>query len=146
MKIQANDINKLVCPQIGCNKQVSMQELTTLFQDSEPQVLDKLQVFVKKQRQEGDPLNRWCTKPGCTGSMRGESLDAKMVVCPICATKVCFQCRDDWHDDLSCEESMNKKLEGWVTTHGGVRFCPVCKTKVEKNDGCNHMTCIICTY
>jgi len=50
MKIQANDINKLVCPQIGCNKQVSMQELTTLFQDSEPQILEKLQVYVKKQQ------------------------------------------------------------------------------------------------
>ena len=41
---------------------------------------------------------------------------------------------------------MNEKLEGWVTEHGGVRFCPVCRAKVEKNEGCNHMTCIICKY
>jgi hypothetical protein len=41
---------------------------------------------------------------------------------------------------------MNDKLEGWVNNHGGVRFCPVCRTKVEKNEGCNHMTCIICRY
>jgi len=25
-------------------------------------------------------------------------------------------------------------------------FCPKCKTKVEKVDGCNHMICIICNY
>lgn len=41
---------------------------------------------------------------------------------------------------------MNQKLEGWVNQHGGVRFCPVCRAKVEKNEGCNHMTCIICKY
>lgn len=41
---------------------------------------------------------------------------------------------------------MDNKLEGWVTEHGGVSFCPACRTKVEKNEGCNHMTCIYCKY
>ena len=89
---------------------------------------------------------RWCTKPGCPGSMRGESLDTKKVTCPDCRTEVCFQCRDEWHGSRSCEDNMSRKLEGWVNQHGGVRFCPVCKTKVEKNEGCNHMHCIICNY
>lgn len=89
---------------------------------------------------------RWCTKPGCSGSMRGENLDVKKVTCPVCSTEVCFQCRDEWHGRKSCESNMNHKLEGFVQAHGGIRFCPVCKTKVERTEGCNHMTCIICGY
>ena len=77
--------------------------------------------------------------------MRGDSLETKVVICALCLTQVCFQCRDEKHEG-TCEENMNNKLEGWVQEHGGVRFCPVCKTKVEKNEGCNHMTCIICKY
>jgi len=98
------------------------------------------------QQLDGDPLHRWCTKPGCKGSMRAAFLDTKQVVCPICGTKVCFQCRDEWHAWLTCEENLDKKLEGWATAHG-VRFCPVCKTKIEKIDeGCNAMKCMVCTY
>lgn len=41
---------------------------------------------------------------------------------------------------------MEEKLEGWAKEKGGVKFCPVCKTKIEKNEGCNHMTCIVCSY
>jgi hypothetical protein len=123
-----------------------MSELTKLFEEKEPETLQKLRDLVKKHEQEADPLVRWCTKPGCPGLMRGESLDAKKVVCPKCSTEVCFQCRDEWHGRTSCEQNMNSKLEGWADQHGGVRFCPVCRTKVEKNEGCNHMTCIICRY
>ena len=123
-----------------------MQELSKLFETVEPETLQKLRDLIAKHEKEADPLVRWCTKAGCQGSMRGESLDAKKVVCPVCSTEVCFQCRDEWHGRTSCEQNMNNKLEGWVHTHGGVRFCPVCRTKVEKNEGCNHMTCIICRY
>jgi len=121
-----------------------MAELKVLFQDEKDQ-LDKLKEIIAKQEKEADPLMRWCTKPGCSGSMRADDLEAVRVSCPICATQVCFQCRDEWHSG-TCEDNMKTKLEGWVSQHGGVRFCPVCKTKVEKNEGCNHMTCIICKY
>ena len=27
-----------------------------------------------------------------------------------------------------------------------VSFCPMCRTRIEKNRGCNHMTCGFCKY
>jgi hypothetical protein len=41
---------------------------------------------------------------------------------------------------------MEDKLEGWAAATGGVKFCPVCRSKIEKNEGCNHMTCLVCKY
>lgn len=145
IKIKNNDVDKLMCLQNECGAKVNVLELSKLF-EQEPETLKKLRDFIEKQSKEGDPLMRWCTKPGCSGLMKGETLDSKKVTCPVCSTEVCFQCRDEWHGSVSCEANMDSKLEGWVDKHGGVRFCPVCKTKVEKNEGCNHMTCIICSY
>ena len=27
-----------------------------------------------------------------------------------------------------------------------ITFCPMCRTKIEKVSGCNHMTCLFCSY
>ena len=42
---------------------------------------------------------------------------------------------------------MSKQLEGWVSENkDNVSFCPMCRTRIEKNAGCNHMTCGFCQY
>ena len=66
-------------------------------------LLDKLERFRVKKKEESDFLMRWCTKPGCKGSMRGDSVDTERVTCPECHTVVCFKCKDEWHEGLSCE-------------------------------------------
>ena len=42
---------------------------------------------------------------------------------------------------------MQDQLKGWLDENAGnVSMCPFCKTRIEKNQGCNHMTCAICGY
>ena len=90
---------------------------------------------------------RWCPKIDCGEHMRAQNADALQVVCPKCSTKVCFKCRDEWHGELSCEEAMKKQLQGWAEENkDNVSFCPMCRTKIEKNKGCNHMTCYFCNF
>ena len=42
---------------------------------------------------------------------------------------------------------MKDQLQGWAEENkDNVSFCPTCRTKIEKNGGCNHMTCFSCKY
>ena len=42
---------------------------------------------------------------------------------------------------------MNRQLGKWVEENkDNVSFCPLCRTRIEKNKGCNHMTCGFCKY
>ena len=42
---------------------------------------------------------------------------------------------------------MKDQLQGWAEENKDkVSFCPMCRTKIEKNAGCNHMTCYLCGY
>ena len=65
--------------------------------------------------------------------------------CPLCDTFVCFSCREEWHDEPSCEAAFIKKL-GIQDQSKRISFCPMCKLKIQKNEGCNHMTCGVCKY
>ena len=42
---------------------------------------------------------------------------------------------------------MKDQLQGWADENkDNVSFCPTCRTRIEKNMGCNHMTCGFCKY
>ena len=42
---------------------------------------------------------------------------------------------------------MTKQLQGWAEANkDNVSLCPMCKTRIEKSGGCNHMTCGMCNY
>ena len=79
--------------------------------------------------------------------MRADSNETEKLQCPACKTWACFRCRDVWHEDVSCKDAMNSQLKGWAEENkDNVSMCPMCNTRIEKNKGCNHMTCAFCQY
>lgn len=60
---------------------------------------------------------------------------------------MCFQCKEEYHGWwISCERNLEKKFKSWSDGNLAISFCPKCKTKVEKVEGCNHMTCYLCGF
>lgn len=117
-----------------------------LFSDSKP-LMDKLNRFRKQRELETDPLVRFCVKPGCDGHMKAESISVRKVTCEKCQTVVCFKCREEYHGWwTSCEKNMEKKYKELAKGDINISFCPMCKAKISKNEGCNHMSCVICHY
>ena len=41
---------------------------------------------------------------------------------------------------------MEKRFKGWAKLNKNISFCPLCRTKILKDGGCNQMTCGFCQY
>jgi IBR domain, a half RING-finger domain len=82
--------------------------------------------------------------------------DNRMVRCPACLIASCQFCQKPWtkgvsdHSGLACAayakqyDSCNsdQSFDSWKTKQCRfVQNCPACETVIERNDGCNHMTC-----
>jgi len=72
---------------------------------------------------------------------------------PSCKFTFCFNCKEEWHADTTCEKYQKWKQENskgdssyrdWVRLHA--KPCPGCGNAIEKNGGCNHMTCQKCDH
>ena len=56
---------------------------------------------------------------------------------------MCFDCSIAWHHGLTCAQAIENDYKGYIKNYG-VKFCPHCKVRIEKSDGCNLMNCLKC--
>ena len=72
------------------------------------------------------------------------------VKCLTCGHNFCFLCGDIVHSPASCEQLKRWKtksnddaalLAGWLMKNTKLCPKPGCKERLEKNEGCKHMTC-----
>jgi hypothetical protein len=141
-KINCNQTIDIKCP-TECGEIFPEVEIKKILQRS-PDLYDKYEKFSTMAKLNKDPNVRWCVTPECKGYMIGDKSNNKLV-CGICKNAMCFLCRNAWHDGLQCEDAMNIEFKKYIE-RVEVKECPKCKTKIEKNEGCNHMTCTRCNY
>ena len=95
---------------------------------------------------------KYCATPDCPEiySLESDSGDG-IFRCRSCFVSVCVSCQED-HGGFSCEEwkihrdpeTQERLLDSWAEGNKDVKKCPKCKILIEKNGGCNHMTCPKC--
>lgn len=129
---------KLQCLQHGCPHKITEDELEGVF--------GKQSEFVERKRKltecRKDELNltlRYC--PKCSQKIILTDFRVASFKCTNCEIKICNQCKETDHPGLTCEQNLAQNFKDM-----GIVFCPVCKTMIERNFGCNHMTCKICEY
>lgn len=72
-----------------------------------------------------------------------------MIECPDCLALFCFICGSNWHEPLTCDQvkqfkSFDHESLTWISRN--TKKCPKCKWPIEKNSGCDHMTCRKCNH
>ena len=96
---------------------------------------------------------KYCATPDCPEIYSLESDSGGGIFqCRSCFVSVCVSCGED-HEGFSCEEwkvhrdpeARERLLEGWAEENQNVKKCPKCSILIEKNGGCNHMTCPKCS-
>jgi len=78
-----------------------------------------------------------------SGSCR--NVNGLKVHCPSCEQSSCFDCGSAWHAGQSCRQAEEAGLASWAAGRD-VRRCPRCRSMIEKNAGCKHMTCSNCRF
>ncbi|CAG9313202.1 unnamed protein product [Blepharisma stoltei] len=88
----------------------------------------------------------WCPAPGCNFVVEYENLGVHEIGCK-CGYVFCFACGEEAHRPVTCslvkdwvvKNSAESENITWIIAN--TKQCPRCRNPIEKNQGCNHMTC-----
>ncbi len=138
--IQDGKILDLRCPMQDCEAKFTKEHIQKLCRN------ETYQKYLRFRENIEVNLNkrlRWCPAPNCGRYVECSTQDPH-VVCQ-CGFHMCFKCGEAWHAGYSCEDYFDKLYNKWATT-SLVQRCPSCRIRIEKNAGCNHMTCTFCGF
>ncbi|OEL18291.1 putative E3 ubiquitin-protein ligase ARI7 [Dichanthelium oligosanthes] len=138
----------LRCPDPACSAAV-VRNLVDAVADGEDK--DRYARFALRSYVEDSGGGiRWCPAPGCTRAVEflgsaGDG-DATDVFCD-CRNGFCWSCGEEAHRPVSCgtvrawlaQNISEAETTNWILTN--TKDCPSCRRPIEKNQGCNHMTC-----
>lgn len=144
------------CPEPSCSAVVDQDMIDTfitLEEDKEKYYRYFLRSYVEERRKK----TKWCPSPGCVYAIDfGTRYGTKNydVTC-LCSYEFCWNCSEDAHRPVNCDmvskwiikhrEHINEsKNMSWILAN--TKPCPNCNSHIEKNHGCNHMTCSICNH
>jgi hypothetical protein len=84
----------------------------------------------------------YCPTPDCPQVYRKGPRDA-VLQCPSCLARICPKCHTEYHDGARCEDEGDDLFQQWADSHD-VKNCPGCQAPIQRDEGCNHITCIRC--
>ena len=146
----------IVCPDFQCEILVDDQTILR-FLDGNDFVQHIYQNLILNSYIEHNPRARWCPGKNCGQIIHATSLTsaynyAQLITCGHCQTSFCFHCTQPWHDPIKCHWLLqwNRKLlddsKNLLWIKANTKLCPQCQVPIEKNGGCNHMTCRSCRH
>ncbi|MBV5279711.1 MAG: IBR domain-containing protein, partial [Actinobacteria bacterium] len=77
----------------------------------------------------------------CSGYLLGVA-QMRKAICPVCRLGLCSHCGKKRHSRRTCSEVAHTEMQDSIA----VKACPRCACFIEKNHGCNHMTCQVCVH
>jgi hypothetical protein len=148
----------LTCPHPGCNVRAEVYELESLLDDTTYQ---KYLQFSALESLKKEKTTRWCINKECGMPIVWDET-VPTVICPACKTQFCYSCSKPAHPGKSCSEAAepppsesaisinadpDSSYSEWRRQLGAkVKPCPNCSADIEKNLGCQHMTCSNCRF
>ena len=142
-KVNTNQIERIRCQKKDCETILNNNFIERkLFRDIE--ILEKYKKLQKRRQLILDPNVQLCPYPDCE-SYAKKLNETNYVCCIHNKHKFCFNCLKEWHGKKKCDDSVDKSFNKWRDSYK-VKRCPKCKFFIEKNEGCNHITCTNCNY
>lgn len=135
----------LRCPEPGCKAAVGFDMVGRLATADQR---DKYMKYLYRSYIERNPNRKWCPAPGCDRAVEldGDGCDSYDVDCE-CSHRFCWSCGEERHRPVECKtvvewlkkNSSEAENTNWILDY--TKACPKCGRPIEKNKGCNHMSC-----
>ncbi|KAL8768453.1 MAG: hypothetical protein Q9209_005359 [Squamulea sp. 1 TL-2023] len=154
-KIQAEgEAARIQCPTEGCSRIMDSKSIDLL---ATADLKDRYEILLTRTYVDDLDNLKWCPAPNCEyavecGVKRQELNKIVPVVTCHCTHRFCFGCILSDHQPTPCSlvKMWLKKCEddsetaNWISAN--TKECPKCASTIEKNGGCNHMTCRKCKH
>lgn len=141
----------LPCPdpdKPNCKAFADLDMVESLASDDDKQTYYR---YLHRSYVELSSNRKWCPAPGCDLAVEFDEVgggggEISEVRCD-CSYKLCWNCGEEAHRPVSCTtvakwmEKNSSEADNTVWFMAFTKPCPKCKNKIEKNHGCNHMTC-----
>lgn len=144
----------LRCGSVNCGRTILYQDIVQVCKDSKVEEVRVLQASLQGFLRDNMPHVHPCITPDCQmvyhtnmSKMEGKSTSVK---CPLCKVTICTSCHTTFHEGLSCSvykalAGVESKVRNWMHEDEETRkLCPNCLTGIEKDGGCDHVTCTAC--
>ncbi|KAL2111366.1 hypothetical protein VUR80DRAFT_10212 [Thermomyces stellatus] len=145
---------RIQCPADGCQRIIDSRSLDILVP---PALSDRYRELLNRTYVEDKDILKWCPAPDCENAIecgvKKKDLDkiVPTVTCR-CGHCFCFGCTLADHQPAPCELvkrwlkkcADDSETANWISAN--TKECPKCNSTIEKNGGCNHMTCRKCKY
>ncbi|CAD5206662.1 unnamed protein product [Bursaphelenchus okinawaensis] len=144
VKIQDEGVVLVACPGIKCKRLLAGRMIKKFLTD--PVILQKYEKLVINSFVQSNFKLKWCPALDCGHAVKVPHAECRPIKCS-CSMVFCFQCSQQWHDPVSCDMlklwlkkcSDDSETSNWLNAN--TKDCPKCKVTIEKDGGCNHMTC-----
>jgi len=121
-------------------------------EDKENVCLAKYKQWHCKQFTEDNKNIKWCPAKDCKYVIERSDYALRKIVQCRCGESFCFNCGKEDHIPADCntalmwDEKNQSDSENVTWIKANTKLCTKCNTNIEKNQGCNHMTCSRCKH
>lgn len=145
---------RIECPESGCRRIIDARSLDILVT---PELKERYHELLNRTYVQDKETLKWCPAPDCQNAVdcpvKKKDL-AKIVptVACACGHRFCFGCGLNDHLPAPCDLvkrwlkkcADDSETANWISAN--TKECPKCNSTIEKNGGCNHMTCRKCRH
>ncbi|KAL8292392.1 hypothetical protein RQP46_001004 [Phenoliferia psychrophenolica] len=149
-----SESRRIQCMGSKCNVVLDEKTVELLV---EPETLARYRSLLNRTYVDDDSHLVWCPAPNCEYAVEcavpSRSLDTVIptVQCK-CGRSFCFGCQEQDHRPCCCPIAKrwlkkcadDSETSNWISAN--TKECSKCHSTIEKNGGCNHMTCKKCKY
>jgi ariadne-1 len=145
---------RIQCPADNCHRTLDSRTLDLLVA---PELQGRYRELLNRTYVEDNEILKWCPAPNCENAIECpvKKKDLSRIVPTVschCGHCFCFGCGLNDHQPAPCELvkkwlkkcADDSETANWISAN--TKECPKCNSTIEKNGGCNHMTCRKCKY